>query len=273
MAQSVAHLIGSEEVTSSILVVSIFFMQRITPGGMEIIMIKNVFFDLDGTLLPMDMDEFTNGYFRFLVKKAKSASGKYDGEELVKNIWGGVKAMIMNKGQMSNEKAFWNYFVSVYGKDSIKDKVVFDDFYANDFICAKDYTGFNPQANETVKAIKKAGYKTVLATNPIFPETATRQRISWAGLDVDDFETFTTYENCVYCKPNPEYYTELMKKLDMKPDECLMVGNDVREDMDAGTLAGMNVFLLTDCMINKENKDISIYPNGSFKELREYLNV
>ena len=33
-------------------------------------MIKNVLFDLDGTLLPMDMDEFTNGYFKFLVKKA-----------------------------------------------------------------------------------------------------------------------------------------------------------------------------------------------------------
>ena len=49
-----------------------------------------------------------------------------------------------------------------------------------------------------------------------------------------------------------------------------MVGNDVQEDMVAKTL-GMSVFLLTDCLINKEEKDISVYPHGGFEELREYL--
>ena len=49
-----------------------------------------------------------------------------------------------------------------------------------------------------------------------------------------------------------------------------MVGKDVTEDMIAGEL-GMKVFLLTDCIINKENKDISVYPNGSFKEALEYI--
>jgi hypothetical protein len=29
--------------------------------------------------------------------------------------------------------------------------------------------------------------------------------------------------------------------------------------------------LLTDCMINKENKDISQYPHGSFDALMDYL--
>ena len=31
-------------------------------------MITTVLFDLDGTLLPMDNDVFTKGYFKFLVK-------------------------------------------------------------------------------------------------------------------------------------------------------------------------------------------------------------
>ena len=30
-------------------------------------MVKAVLFDLDGTLLPMDQDEFTKGYFKLLV--------------------------------------------------------------------------------------------------------------------------------------------------------------------------------------------------------------
>ena len=56
----------------------------------------------------------------------------------------------------------------------------------------------------------------------------------------------------------------------MKPEECLMVGNDVREDMVTEQL-GMKTFLLTDCLINKENIDISQYPNGGFTQLHTYL--
>ena len=234
-------------------------------------MIKNVLFDLDGTLLPMDMDEFTNGYFKFLVKKAMSSSDRYSPDELIKTIWGGVKAMVMNKGEKCNEDAFWEYFASVYGEDALADRKIFDDFYANDFICAKDFTGYNAEAKQAVEEIKREGYKVVLATNPIFPETATRQRVEWTGMDVSDFEAFTTYENCRYCKPNPEYYTELLVSLDMKPEESLMVGNDVEEDMEAGLKAGMQVFLITDCMINKKNLDIDKYPHGTFKDLLSYL--
>lgn len=49
-----------------------------------------------------------------------------------------------------------------------------------------------------------------------------------------------------------------------------MVGNDVSEDMIAQDL-GMQVFLLTDCLINKENEDISRYPHGSFPQLMDYI--
>ena len=234
-------------------------------------MIKNVLFDLDGTLLPMDMDEFTNGYFKFLVKKAMSSSDRYSPDELIKTIWGGVKAMVMNKGEKCNEDAFWEHFASVYGEDALADRKIFDEFYANDFICAKDFTGYNAEAKQAVEEIKREGYKVVLATNPIFPETATRQRVEWTGMDVSDFEAFTTYENCRYCKPNPEYYTELLVSLDMKPEESLMVGNDVEEDMEAGLKAGMQVFLITDCMINKKNLDIDKYPHGTFNDLLNYL--
>jgi FMN phosphatase YigB (HAD superfamily) len=62
-----------------------------------------------------------------------------------------------------------------------------------------------------------------------------------------------------------------MAQLSVSPDECLMVGNDVGEDMIASEL-GSSVFLLTDCLINKESVDISIYPNGNFDTLLNYIN-
>lgn len=87
---------------------------------------------------------------------------------------------------------------------------------------------------------------------PIFPRSAVESRIGWAGLDVSDFEYITTYENSRYCKPNPEYYNEILSKLNLQSGECPMVGNDVTEDMVA-QIVGMNVFLLTDCLINREH--------------------
>jgi len=234
-------------------------------------MIKNVLFDLDGTLLPMDMDEFTNGYFKTLVKKA--APFGYDPEELIKTIWAGVKAMVMNQADITNEEAFWNCFCKIYGEEKRADKAIFDDFYANDFICAKEFTGYNPKAKAAVETIKNAGYRVTLATNPIFPETATVQRVNWTGMDVKDFNFFTTYENSKNCKPNPQYYLDLLEKLNYVPDESLMVGNDVEEDMEAALKAGMQVFLITDCMINKKERDINQYPHGSFYDLIKYLNL
>ena len=110
----------------------------------------------------------------------------------------------------------------------------------------------------------------VLATNPLFPSIATENRIRWAGLQPEDFEYFTTFESSHYCKPNLDYYREILDRLSLKPEECLMVGNDVSEDMVTEQL-GMKTFLLTECLINKENKDISQYPNGGFTQLHTYL--
>ena len=62
----------------------------------------------------------------------------------------------------------------------------------------------------------------VLATNSIFPRIATENRIRWAGLEPDDFALITTYENSTYCKPNPAYYREVLGKLGLEAEECLV---------------------------------------------------
>lgn len=231
--------------------------------------IKAVLFDLDGTLLPMDQDAFVKYYFGLLVKKL--APFGYDPTTLVDAIWAGTKAMVKNDGSKTNEEAFWDDFAGRYGEHVREHLPIFEDFYANEFQGAKASCGFNPKAAEAVAKIKEMGFRVALATNPLFPSVATESRINWAGLNKDDFEFFTTYENSCYCKPNPNYYKEVVEKLGLKPEECLMVGNDVTEDMITETL-GMKVFLLTDCLINKEEKDISMYPNGSFDELVEYVS-
>lgn len=228
-----------------------------------------VLFDLDGTLLPMDNDIFTKGYFKMLATKL--AGRGYEPKQLIDAIWQGIAAMVQNDGTRSNEAAFWVRFAAVLGDRVLADKPFFEAFYRNDFPAAQVFCGKNPLAAKAVRYIKAQGFRVALATNPIFPAVATETRIRWAGLEPADFELYTTYENTGFCKPNPGYYRDVAGRLGVQPADCLMVGNDVTEDMVART-TGMQVFLLTDCMINRENRDIAAYPHGSFPQLMQFVD-
>ena len=231
--------------------------------------IKTVLFDLDGTLLPMDMDKFTEIYFKHLTIKA--ASFGYAPDNFPKSIWMCVAAMIKNTSKKTNCEVFWDTFCSIYGADAIKDKPRLDEFYSNEFCNAKAACGFTEKSAEVISLLKSKGINVVLATNPLFPTIATENRIKWAGLSPDDFLLYTTYDNSCRSKPNPQYYTEITEKLGLDPKECLMVGNDVGEDMVAEDL-GMKVFFFFFFLINKVGKDINQYPHGGFQELIEYIN-
>lgn len=230
--------------------------------------LKAVLFDLDGTLLPMDQDIFVKAYFSGLAKKL--APYGYDPEKLIAGIWAGTKAMISNDGSKSNEAAFWDCFAGIFGEAAKADEPLFRQFYETDFQKVQQVCGFTQDAAAIVSRLKDMGLRVILATNPIFPAIATESRIRWAGMEPGDFESYTTYENSRYCKPNPLYYRDILDRAGLLPEQCLMVGNDVGDDMVAASL-GMRVFLLTDCLINSKNADISRYPQGDFAALGAFF--
>ena len=57
------------------------------------------------------------------------------------------------------------------------------------------------------------------------------------------FDYITTGENMTRSKPRTEYYRELLDKLGVQPHECLMIGNDARNDAPASRL-GIAVYLI-----------------------------
>ncbi|MBQ8345163.1 MAG: HAD family hydrolase [Clostridia bacterium] len=232
--------------------------------------IQAVLFDLDGTLLPMEQDAFVKAYFGLLARHLAPLG--YQPEAVVSSIWAGTAAMVKNDGTKTNEEAFWQVFALQNGEKSLEHKAYLDEFYLEKFDGAQQACGYHPEAAKAVRAIREMGLRTILATNPIFPAAATRRRMAWAGLSSEDFELYTTYENSHSCKPNLSYYREILKTTGLSAEDCLMVGNDVGEDMVASEL-GMKVFLLTDCLINQKGIDISIYPNGSFAQLMEYVTA
>lgn len=232
--------------------------------------ITTVLFDLDGTLLPMDQDLFAKTYFAAIARDLAPLG--YEPETVIQGIWTGTYAMMKNNGEKTNETVFWETFAGVCGERVYADQPAFDVFYQERFDGIAAVCGHDERAARVVKLCKEKGLVTALATNPIFPRIATEKRMKWAGLSKEDFALYTTYEDSRYCKPNPKYYAAILDELGVTPEECLMVGNDVAEDMVAAE-TGMSVFLLTPCMINKKDLDTTVYPQGDFNDLLSFIQA
>ena len=233
-------------------------------------MLKAVLFDLDGTLLPMDQDTFMKDYFGRLIRRLAPLG--YTAEGFLAAMKAGIAAMVTNDGSRTNEEAYWDAYTAVSGKEILNHMSVFEDFYENEFDEVAAVCGCNPKAAELVHGLKEKGVRVILATNPLFPRIATQKRIRWAGLTPEDFELYTTYEDIGTCKPNPDYYREVLARTGLDAADCIMVGNDVAEDMIAGEKAGLRGFLLTDCLINTPRADVNDFPHGGFEELKAFID-
>ncbi len=236
--------------------------------GWKYAMIDTILFDLDGTLLPLNQDRFARAYLD-AVADFFAQSG-YNGRHVVRALWEGMTAMLQNDGSQTNADAFWAGYCHRMGPNGRQDALLFEEFYASEFAKVRRICGDGTQSAELISWLKAQNINLILATNPVFPRIATLQRIRWAGLEPQDFQWITTYENTSFCKPNPDYYREILKNCNLQPEQCIMVGNDTTEDLAAAKL-GIPVFLLTDCLLDKAHVDVGEIPHGSFRELKEFL--
>jgi len=229
--------------------------------------IKAVMFDMDGTLVRMDEKDFTENYLRRLC--AVVCPLGYDKETVVKGLWAGVAAMINNDGKRTNAEVFWDVFEGLVGGNIREREPVFEDFYRNgDFKKSIEITRPNPKAREIIDRLKKRGIRLVLATNPLFPESAQHVRMSWVGLTPDDFELITHYENSSYSKPNKEYFLTLLDHLGLSADECIMIGNNVNDDIIPAESVGITTFTVDEYLMG----DLDSAPRkGTFEDMMDFL--
>ena len=231
-------------------------------------MYKAILFDLDGTLLHMSNDDFIGTYLKELSKRWIKLG--VAPEDMVSALWYGTGFMRVNDGSCKNRDAFWKGFISKIGGDAEYYDRETVDFYVNEFNRVKAVAKENPLACRAVELAHRNGRKVVLATNPVFPRSGQLTRVSWLGLSESDFDLITDYENDSYCKPNKDYYLSIAQRIGVRPEECLMVGNDETEDMMAAEAAGMDGFLVTDYLIPAEDYSWQ-GKRGSSAELVEFL--
>ncbi len=181
-------------------------------------------FDLDGTLLLSDEENFYRKYFELVGEEFENIVNPKEFIDAIKEI---IEKMIFDDGSKDNYRRFMEKISQKFGKQAIEFEERFKTFYSNNFKLLKPLTKPNEKLINHMRALD--GIK-VLATNPIFPEIAIKERMKWAGLQDNDFTLVTFMENSHYLKPNPKYFLEICEKVKINPQNCVMIGNDPKLD-------------------------------------------
>lgn len=230
--------------------------------------LKAVFFDLDGTLGPMDIPRFVS----LLGQAFQTYFDRMgmDGKKLASIFMKGAQVMVENDGSRTNKEAYWDYAAKAAGPDILAMKDTFENFFTTDFDLARGGCWQEPQVPPLVDWVTSR-VPAVVATNPVFPLAGQKRRLVWAGLDPDRFVRITGYENSRHAKPNPAYYQDILDDMALTADQAVMIGNDCVEDA-AAAWVGIDVFLLTtDCTLNQDKVDIDQYAHGDYEDLRTWL--
>lgn len=231
---------------------------------------KAVFFDLDGTLLPMDENKFVKGYFGLLINQLKDFG--FEKESFVKAIWYGTDAMRKNDGKKTCSDAYWDAFTSLYPNLNRQEiKSAFENFYATGFKDSKQFCfEAHKNAQGIIDAIKNKGYKLVIAGNPMFPLCAMKTRIEFAGINPDSFDYIPNYEEMHFAKPNKNFLLELMNKFDLKKEDVIYFGNSQKDDANPAKELGIK-FYYTGNIVKEEEGD-NYFPSIDFQDIPKLFN-
>ncbi|OPX83526.1 MAG: 2-deoxyglucose-6-phosphatase [Pelotomaculum sp. PtaB.Bin104] len=232
-------------------------------------MFEAVLFDLDGTLLDIDMD-FFQYYFRAMGEMA-AEKGFGDPVQLVELVTRCTWDMIRDCNcENTNKKTFMNKFLAQWPCSENQAADFFNEFYASKYPLLQQHCKTFPGMKEMMAELCKHDQKIVIATQAIFPIEPIQWRMNWAEVGDFQYELVTSYEHMHYCKPYTEYYAEIVERIGVSSANCLMVGNDTGADLPASAL-GMKTFLLEERLIDKGNSPYRPDWRGKLSDLYSFM--
>lgn len=229
---------------------------------------RAVLFDLDGTLLPMDLDAFIASYFGAIGVYVRDKG--FDVNAFSAAFAQGMKTMAHHDPSITNCQAFWDEFFRTVDSDACDWQNELMKFYTERFPQVGKDVVPNPASARALETLAAKGYPLVLATMPYFPLVAVEERLGWAGIDPSMFARITYYENSRAAKPGSFYCAEQFVACGVESDEVLMVGNNTVED---GSFAevGTPLFLVTDWLLNPNGADMDKLAHGTMEEFADWV--
>lgn len=230
-------------------------------------MIDTLLFDLDGTLLAVDTYQLMRSYYKGI---KQTFEGFICPQTIRSCICTSYKEMLENSGVITNQEALLNSLEKFLEDKLEQYKAVLEDFYCTGFKKNQRLVRKVPEMIDSIKILKEKCYQMVIVTNPIYPINAVISRLQWAGLNPDDFSYISSCEHNHFCKPSLQLFLEIARDIDKAPEQCILVGNDIQEDIIASQI-GMKTYLVTNYLINREKEDYECTYSGTFEDFLSFV--
>lgn len=207
---------------------------------------KAVIFDFDGTLYDF------KGYTLNLLKQLKFSDKFLAAKER--------KVRSKLKGCHTDSKeTFENLYFTEFSKVSKKSQIELKSWFYNTYLkaliaCLKKNYSTRANTKELFTFLKETGIKTAVYSDYPF----TKERMQATGLDPDSVDLIIDAQTLGSLKPSKENLLFISKKLGIKEEECLVVGDRKDTDGKGAELAGMQ-YIQIQTHKTKKNEDAILW--------------
>lgn len=207
-------------------------------------MIENYLFDLYGTLVDIRTDESMPSLWRRMALVLSLQGAAYDPEELqiayhtavqteIDRCWTKTPSVPREHIEPDILRAFASLYVQkgvVAGHDRLIDAAIF--FRAASMLHLRLY----PRAQQVLRALRQRGRGVYLLSNA--QAAFTEPELQSLGL-TPLFDGIVLSSDAGVKKPDEAIFHHIFAKYHLRPDTCLMVGNDEEADMLGASRVGM----------------------------------
>jgi len=231
--------------------------------------IQAILFDLDGTLLRAQMRDFVPQYLSGL---SAYFADQVKPDQFIAELLTTIRGLIHHEGDgsMTNEERVYASMLHNFAISETAMRSSLGHFRLNGLETLREWIHPIPLAQEIISRCQKTSIPLVLATNPVFPRFVIQARMRWANLDENAFTYVTSYENSYYCKPQAKYFRGISDHLQISPENCLMVGNDLSHDL-AAVAVGMQTYLVDTWLVDRKEAEWPCADRGDHSSLQQFL--
>ena len=201
-------------------------------------MLKAIVFDMDETLLSINLNTFIFRYFTDMTSIV-SDIGRRSKVSVAAGLGSILVDLNANHRRGTDNRTNLDFFdTEIERRCGVRtaDPVVADaiEYYEREILPGINDRRIDahpmPGAHEALAAVRERGLRCALLTNPSFTRATIECRMGWGELMDEPFELVTHMGNATRCKPDPTYYLEQLQAMGLEPHEVLMVGNDPKRD-------------------------------------------
>jgi len=170
----------------------------------------------------------------------------------------------------------WTDFLLLDIKDQIEK--VLDEERADNLSSIYEYYSYKRRVREKIRSVigklYLAGYSLGVVSNTM-SKSLIPERLKMFNVE-RFFTTITLSIECGYRKPNPSIFYHALREMDLKPQQCVMIGDTISRDVLGGKKAGIGKVVLMKSGITKEKDNgfgEEVLPDATINNLDEIFEI